>query len=468
MAHSTENVLSRWRYASPSSPGHHPNWPSSSLASELGSRLRCAAPRCCTRNRCIRASTRDPPRHNASPPARGRFHGIELFDAVQSLPREGQLAPILLQRFPQNSVTVLCGHPFPLRKSFPSLSPSLNLLPGCQAGLVRRAEGDNLVTGAASAGRRAMNNSQLNTSNQAIRRILNEIKKLRSEPSDDFEAHPAEDNVFDWHFVLRGPAETPFAGGLYHGRIILPAQYPYKPPEFMFLCPTGRFEVGKKICLSISQHHPELWQPGWDIRTALTAIQSFMPTAGNGAIAALDYSDEERRRIADKSREASTVSLRSHGMLDHFEEFLQRPAPSDSPAARGPPAPAQGLVAAATDAASPPPAAPRFQSVRTSWVEEGSKPASLDDAVAADAAAALPAESAPTFGGVPVSGPQNPSPASRSHRGPPAHAAGAPVAGTQPLPVPPLMDVGAGSAAAAGDMTPEVRICCVLFDSVGS
>ena len=345
-----------------------------------------------------------------------------------------------------------------------------------------------------------MNNSQLNTSNPAIRRILSEIKKLRSEPSDDFEAHPAEDNLFDWHFVLRGPAETPFAGGLYHGRIILPAQYPYKPPEFMFLCPTGRFEVGKKICLSISQHHPELWQPGWDIRTALTAIQSFMPTAGNGAIAALDYSDEERRRIADKSREASTVSLRSHGMLDHFEEFLQRPTPSDSPAARGSPASAQGpvavaAVAAATDAASPPPATPRFQSVRTSWVEEGSKPASLDDAVAADAAAALQAESAPTFGGVPVSGPQNPSPASPSHRGPPAPAAGAPVAGTQPLPVPPRMDVGAGPAAAAapasrlqteagvaaasgrrsagpawseGDMTPEVRISSVLFDSVGS
>jgi hypothetical protein len=163
-----------------------------------------------------------------------------------------------------------------------------------------------------------------------------------------------DDNLFDWHFVLRGPEDTPFAGGVYHGRIILPAQYPYKPPEFMFLCPTGRFEVGKKICLSISQHHPELWQPGWDIRTgeslrrcalpvsmlrsrdgtrmiplmrrmrgdmtagtsaALTAIQSFMPTAGNGAIAALDYSDEERRRLAEKSREASRASLRTHGCL---------------------------------------------------------------------------------------------------------------------------------------------------------
>lgn len=30
-----------------------------------------------------------------------------------------------------------------------------------------------------------------------------------------------------------------------------------------FLKPNGRFEVNKKICLSISGHHPETWQPSW-------------------------------------------------------------------------------------------------------------------------------------------------------------------------------------------------------------
>lgn len=35
----------------------------------------------------------------------------------------------------------------------------------------------------------------------------------------------------------------------------------------MFLFqPNGRFEVGKKICLSISGHHPETWQPSWSSR----------------------------------------------------------------------------------------------------------------------------------------------------------------------------------------------------------
>lgn len=143
--------------------------------------------------------------------------------------------------------------------------------------------------------------------------------------------------------MLRGAAGTPFQGGLYHGRIILPSQYPHKPPEFLFLSPNGRFEVGKKICLSISQHHPELWQPGWDIRTALIAIQSFMPTPGSGAIAALDYTDEERRLLATRSLDACKATLSKSGMLDNFTEFLAAPrepagASAPSPAAAGPPA----------------------------------------------------------------------------------------------------------------------------------
>jgi ubiquitin-conjugating enzyme E2 J1 len=27
--------------------------------------------------------------------------------------------------------------------------------------------------------------------------------------------------------------------------------------------PSGRFEIQKKICLSISNYHPEHWQPSW-------------------------------------------------------------------------------------------------------------------------------------------------------------------------------------------------------------
>lgn len=131
---------------------------------------------------------------------------------------------------------------------------------------------------------------------------MKEAAELK-DPTDHYHAQPLEDNLFEWHFTVRGPPDSDFDGGVYHGRIVLPPEYPMKPPSIILLTPNGRFEVGKKICLSISGHHPETWQPSWSIRTALLAIIGFMPTKGEGAIGSLDYTPEERRALAKKSQD---------------------------------------------------------------------------------------------------------------------------------------------------------------------
>lgn len=69
--------------------------------------------------------------------------------------------------------------------------------------------------------------------------------------------------MFEWHFTIRGPSDTVYENGVYHGRIILPPEYPMKPPSLILLTPNGRFETNKKICLSISGYHPETWLPSW-------------------------------------------------------------------------------------------------------------------------------------------------------------------------------------------------------------
>lgn len=99
-----------------------------------------------------------------------------------------------------------------------------------------------------------------NLNNKSVKRIMAEAKELCEWPADDFVAGPLEDNLFEWHFTLRGVQGTAFEGGAYHGRIVLPVEYPFKPPSIYLLTPNGRFETGKKICLSISAHHPESWQ----------------------------------------------------------------------------------------------------------------------------------------------------------------------------------------------------------------
>ncbi|XP_061177289.1 uncharacterized protein LOC133186026 [Saccostrea echinata] len=140
------------------------------------------------------------------------------------------------------------------------------------------------------------------TRSPAVKRLMKEAQEL-SEATEQYYAQPLEDNLFEWHFTIRGPSDTDFGGGIYHGRIVLPPDYPMKPPSIILLTPNGRFETNKKICLSISGHHPESWQPSWSIRTALLAIIGFMPTHGAGAIGSLDYSAEERKKLANRSKE---------------------------------------------------------------------------------------------------------------------------------------------------------------------
>ncbi|CAI6332355.1 unnamed protein product [Periconia digitata] len=138
---------------------------------------------------------------------------------------------------------------------------------------------------------------QFNTKSPTVKRI--QATELASQPSADYYAEPLDSNLFEWHFTLRGPpAPSPYAEGIYHGRIILPSQYPLRPPSFRFLTPTGRFEVNREICLSISDHHEESWQPAWGIRTALVAMRSFMVTDAGGQLGGLECGKEVRERMA--------------------------------------------------------------------------------------------------------------------------------------------------------------------------
>ncbi|ENN73150.1 hypothetical protein YQE_10205, partial [Dendroctonus ponderosae] len=149
--------------------------------------------------------------------------------------------------------------------------------------------------------------TRYNLKSPGVKRLMREALELAN-PTEEYHVCPLEDNLFEWHFTVRGPSETEFEGGYYHGRILLPPQYPMQPPNIILLTigvlfqPNGRFEVNKKICLSISGFHPETWQPSWSIRTALLALIAFMPSKGAGTIGSLDYTPEERQLLAKKSK----------------------------------------------------------------------------------------------------------------------------------------------------------------------
>ena len=131
---------------------------------------------------------------------------------------------------------------------------------------------------------------------------MREAQELAASPSADYTAVPLETDLFEWHFTLRGPPNSVYEGGIYHGRIVLPPAYPLKPPSFRFVTPSGRFETNREICLSISGHHEETWQPAWGLRTALVALRSFMETDPRGQLGGLETTDAVRRRLAGESQ----------------------------------------------------------------------------------------------------------------------------------------------------------------------
>ena len=100
-------------------------------------------------------------------------------------------------------------------------------------------------------------------SNLSLKRIQKEYQKMIKDPSPSYYAAPIKDDMFCWHFTIKGPKETEFEGGIYHGVIKLPMTYPNSPPSVMFLTPSGRFETNKDVCLSMTQYHKEEWQAAW-------------------------------------------------------------------------------------------------------------------------------------------------------------------------------------------------------------
>ncbi len=108
------------------------------------------------------------------------------------------------------------------------------------------------------------------------KRIIGDIKLLKKEPLDFADAVPDETNMLVWYFLLKGPDDSYYEGGHYIGKILFPENYPFSPPDFMMLTPSGRFMVNQKICLSNSGYHANEWTPEWNIRSILLGFLSIM------------------------------------------------------------------------------------------------------------------------------------------------------------------------------------------------
>lgn len=81
--------------------------------------------------------------------------------------------------------------------------------------------------------------------------------------------------------------------------------------------PNGRFKTDTRLCLSISDYHPDTWNPAWSVSTTLTGLLSFMlersPTLGS-----VETSDYEKKQFALRSLE---FNLKSRVFNELFPEL---------------------------------------------------------------------------------------------------------------------------------------------------
>ncbi|KAI9216435.1 ubiquitin-conjugating enzyme E2 J2, partial [Blastocladiella britannica] len=152
----------------------------------------------------------------------------------------------------------------------------------------------------------------------AHKRLAKEYRDVTRSPPPFVVAKPLDNNILEWHYLLLGPPDSPYTGGIYWGKVVFPADYPYKPPAIRMLTPSGRFKPGERICLSYSDFHPESWNPGWSVATILTGLVSFMTSNDRGA-GSVSASTEERAELASAAWE---WNRRQRGFVDVWPEFL--------------------------------------------------------------------------------------------------------------------------------------------------
>jgi len=142
---------------------------------------------------------------------------------------------------------------------------------------------------------------------RVMKDITDGIKNLKSEYG--IYIAPEEDNFYNVHFVIPGPEQTPYEGGLYHGFLRLNQNHPLGPPNIHMITPSGRFDPeshpvptgSRGICFTYTSYHPEQWTPTLNIESILKGFISFMCDDTDTGMKTIVNTPERRKQLAIES-----------------------------------------------------------------------------------------------------------------------------------------------------------------------
>mmetsp|Transcript_11129 Transcript_11129/g.24921 ORF Transcript_11129/g.24921 Transcript_11129/m.24921 type:complete len:154 (-) Transcript_11129:8-469(-) len=141
----------------------------------------------------------------------------------------------------------------------------------------------------------------------ATRRITKELQDLSKDPPANCSAGPSSPTeLFSWTASIIGPADTPYAGGVFNLKIDFPADYPFKPPKLAFTTKIYHCNVNANgnICLDILQSQ---WSPALTIGKVLLSICSLLtdPNPDDPLVPEIAKLYKENRKAHDDTAKAS-------------------------------------------------------------------------------------------------------------------------------------------------------------------
>ena len=109
----------------------------------------------------------------------------------------------------------------------------------------------------------------------ALRRIEKELKDVTKDPPSGCSCGPESTDLYHWTGAIMGPADSPFAGGVFGLDIHFPVDYPFKPPKVSFTTKIYHPNVNSAgiICLDILKGQ---WSPALTISKVLLSILSLL------------------------------------------------------------------------------------------------------------------------------------------------------------------------------------------------
>jgi len=107
------------------------------------------------------------------------------------------------------------------------------------------------------------------------KRIRQELSNVGDSESLGVHIFPVADNIQLWRVLLEGPPTSPFEGGVFALEVIIPDDYPFKPPKIKFQTPIYHCNVseGGAICLDTLK---DQWSPALSVMKILLQIREMM------------------------------------------------------------------------------------------------------------------------------------------------------------------------------------------------